>query len=98
MRVDLPGGTYAVSLEYFIPYGQTIDGQAVLEIATQDPGVNNQVVPLGNKVGSWVRLATFITLDPRAKERTFYLEAQRGQTATTPFTVYYDNLVVHLLM
>jgi hypothetical protein len=97
MAVNLPGGIYNVSVDYFIPFGQTNGGQAVLEVATQDPEVGNQVIPLGSKTGAWVKVSTFVTLDPRVKQRTLFLEAQRGQ-AVTPFAVYYDNLVLRPLM
>jgi hypothetical protein len=97
MGVNLPGGTYNVSVDYFIPFGQSNGGQAVLQVATQDPLVVPVVVPLGNKVGTWVTVSTFVSLDPRVQTRVLYLQADRGQ-AVTPFTVYFDNIVVRPLV
>jgi hypothetical protein len=93
LPLNLPGGSYSFSLEFFIPGGQTGEGEAVLEMSTRDPEVATQTISLGKRSGVWVKANFTIAADPRSSERIFYLDARRGD-ATAPFTVYFDNIVL----
>lgn len=93
-NVELKGGsTYYVVVDYYIPAGQAATGSAGIELDTNNSGFY-ETVELGRTVGAWTRAKVMVNVLSPDRFSSFRIDAVR-ETTTSPFTIYFDNVLLH---
>jgi hypothetical protein len=83
------GATYTINADYYIPAGQAASGYAEVSLDAGPADVSRE---LGRTVGAWTKAHVTIPVETLS-QTVISLGAVRVK-GLTPFTVYFDNVVI----